>query len=327
MTVPRRAFLASTAAALVSVRAPTSAQQGKVHRIGYANLRGGPGAADMAFVAGMRALGYVVGDNLVIEYRWANNDLALFQSQIEDLVRLRVDLIVTSATPAIRATMRVTNAIPIVMAVAADPVGTGLVASLSRPGGNVTGLSVMSTDLAQKRLQLLRDVMPAVARVAVLGWERDQRHTEVMIAETEAAGRQMGIAVIPQVVANEGDIDSAFARFASLLAQAVIVDVSTFAFEHRERIVRLAAQRRLADIYGLRAFVDAGGLLSYGPDAADSYRRAATYVDKILRGAKPADLPVEQPEKFELIISAKTAAALGLVVPPAIFARADEVIE
>ena len=335
MAIIRRMFLGSTAAALALAPAVVSTQQpGKVFRIGYANLRAGPGAQEEAFLRGLRDLGYVVGGNLIIEYRWADNDLARFQAQVEELVRLKVDVIVTAVTPGVRAAMRATNTIPIVIAVTADAVRTGLVAGLSHPGGNVTGLSLVSTDLAQKRLQLVQDTVPGVTRVAILASIADrngpataERIPEVLIAETEAAGRQLGIDVIPQTVANRDELPRAFAEFARRRAQALIVQANAFTFKHRATIVRLAAEQRLPDMHEIRAFVDDGGLVSYGPDIPDLYRRAATYVDKILRGAKPADLPVEQPTKFQLIVNLKTAKALGLVIPPSILALTDDVIE
>ena len=337
MMLERRLFLRVTAAAgLIFVRANVFAQpSGRVYRIGYPNLRSGPGAQDEAFLQGMRDLGYVVGRNLVIEYRWANNDMARFQAQVEELVRRNVDVIVTVGTPAIRVATLATRTIPIVMAAALDPVGAGLIASLVHPGGNVTGMSMFSTDLAAKRLQLLRELAPGLTRVAVLGWRvtgagqspPGQTPPELLVSATQAAGRQLGIGVSAQMVASGDDLPRAFAEFKRERTQALIVQSGVFGGEHLATILEMAAQQRLPDMHEARAFVDAGGLVSYGPDVNELYRKAATHVDRILKGAKPGDLPVEQPTKFELVINLKTAKALGLTIPKDMLLRADEVIQ
>ena len=333
MTFGRRGFLRATAAAgLLSVRAHVLAQaQGKVYRIGYASFGAGPGKETEAFLQGMRDLGYGVGRNLVIEYRWADSDRARFDAMVEELVRLNVDVIFTAYAAAIGRAMRATRTIPIVMGTASDPVSTGLIARLDHPGGNVTGMSVQSPDLAGKRLQLLRELVPGLTRVAVLGGAfaagNFPTSLDLVIAATEAAGRQVGIGVSAQRVAHVDGFAHAFAEIKRERAQALIVHNHPLTFGQRAAIVEMAARERLPDMYHIRAFVDAGGLISYGPDVNDLYRRAATHVDKILKGAKPGDLPVEQPTKFELVINNKTAKALGLTMSQSLLLRADEVIQ
>ena len=330
----RRRFLACAATVVLAGASRSSAQgPGKVYRVGYLNFRAGPAAADEAFVSGMRELGYSVGRNLVIEYRWAGNDEARLPPLADELVRLKVDVIVTAGTPATRASMRVAGTIPIVMAAVADPVGTGLVTSLRRPGGNVTGMTLQSTDLARKRLQLLRDIVPRATRIALLVRADDAQpdparggSTALLVAETEAAARQLGIVLVVRAIANADELPDAFAQFRREQAQALIVQVSPLALDQRARIAELAAQQRLPAMYEIRNFVDAGGLVSYGPDLQDMYRRAASYVDRIFHGAKPGDLAIEQPGKFEMVINMQAAKALGLTFPQSVLVRADEVI-
>jgi putative tryptophan/tyrosine transport system substrate-binding protein len=290
-------------------------------------------AIDAAFLEGMRELGYVVGRNLAIEYRWANNHMESLQPLADELVRLNVDAIVTATTPAIRAAMRATSTIPIVMAATADPVGTGLVASLGRPGGNVTGLTLLSTDLARKRLQLIREIVPGATRIAVLTLRDPDRQLDparlagnLMIAELQVAAQQMGVSVVGLAAANADDLSYAFARFGREKAHALIVQVNPLTLQHRPKVVELAARQRLPALYEVRSFVDEGGLVSYGPDLTDMYRRAAAYVVRIFKGAKPSDLAIEQPSKFEMVINLKAAKALGRAIPQSLLLRADEVI-
>jgi putative ABC transport system substrate-binding protein len=331
----RRTFIVSVAFGLCATPPAAFAQgPGKVYRVGYLNFRAGPAAADEAFVSGMRELGYSVGRNLIIEYRWAGNDEARLPPLADELVRLKVDVIVTAGTPATRAAMRAAGTIPIVMAAVADPVGTGLVASLGRPGGNVTGMTLQSTDLARKRLQLIRDIVPRATRIALLVRADDAQpdparlgSTALLVAETEAAARQLGIVLLARTIANADELPDAFAQFRREQAQALIVQVSPLALDQRARIAELAARQRMPAMYEIRNFVDAGGLVSYGPDLQDMYRRAATYVDRIFRGAKPGDLATEQPGKFEMVINMQTAKALGLTIPQSLLLRADEVIQ
>jgi putative ABC transport system substrate-binding protein len=277
--------------------------------------------------------GYVVGRNLAIEYRWANGDMARLQALADELVRLDVDAIVTATTPAIRAAMRATTAIPIVYTATADPVGTGLATSLGRPGGNATGLTLQSTDLAQKRLQLIREIVPAATRVAVLTLRDPDAQVgaarlagNLMLAETREAAEAMGIRVIARAVTSADELPDAFAQFQREGAQALIVQVNPLTLEHRTRVVELAARFRLPAIYEIRGFADDGGLVSYGPDLNAMYRRAASYVDRVFKGARAGDLAIEQPSKLELVFNLKTAKGLGLSIPPPALLRADDVI-
>jgi putative ABC transport system substrate-binding protein len=331
----RRRFLCCAVACILVDPSRAFAQaKDKIYRVGYLNFRAGPAAADEAFVSGMRELGYSVGRNLVIEYRWAGNDEARLPPLADELVRLKVDVIVTAGTPATRAAMRAAGTIPIVMAAVADPVGTGLVASLGRPGGNVTGMTLQSTDLARKRLQLIGDIVPRATWIALLARADDAQpdparggSTALLVAETEAAARQLGIVLLARTIANADELPDAFAQFRREQAQALIVQVSPLVLDQRARIAELAARQRLPAMYEIRNFVDAGGLVSYGPDLQDMYRRATTYVDRIFRGAKPGDLAIEQPGKFAMVINMQTAKALGLTIPQSLLLRADEVIQ
>jgi putative ABC transport system substrate-binding protein len=283
----------------------------------------------------MRALGYVVGRNLVVEYRWASNDMARLQPLADELVRLNVDVIVTAATPAVRAAMRATNTIPIVMVAVSDPVGSGLVASLGRPGGNVTGMTIQSTDLAQKRLQLIREIVPDATRIALLALRvSDTRPdtaretaTPLLVAETQAAAQQMGVGLIARSIAHGDELPDTFAQYRREQARALIVQVSPLTYEHRAKIIELAARQGLPAMYEVRNFVDDGGLVSYGPDLQEIYRRAAAYVDRIFRGAKPGELAIEQPGKYEMVVNLKAAKALGLTIPQSVLLRANEVIQ
>ena len=303
----------------------------KIYRIGYASLRAGPSALEEGFLGGLRDLGYVDGRNVVIEYRWANNDMARFQTQVEELVRLKVDVIVTSSTAAVRVAMRATTSIPIVIAASGDPVGTGLVADYAHPGGNVTGMSLLSTDLARKRLQLLRELLPAPRRVAVLAWNTPDAATlpagrgatDRMIAETRAAGQQMGVDVSPAIVADAGELPKALAPITRDRVQAVIVQNNSIMFENRAQILSVFSRERLPAMYEGRDYTDDGGLISYGPDVRDNFCRAADYVDKILKGARPGDLAIQQPSKLELVINLKAAKALGIAIPQSLLLRAE----
>jgi putative ABC transport system substrate-binding protein len=241
-----------------------------------------------------------------------------------------VDVIVTATTAGTRAAMRATTKIPIVMAASADPVAAGLVASLNRPGGNVTGLSLQTTDIARKRLQLLREIVPGAATIALLA-ERvtapTQGTTGILVAETQAAARQAAVGLVVREIARPDELADAFAQFRREQARALVVQVSPLLIEHRAAIVEMAARERLPAMYEARNFVDDGGLVSYGPDLRDAYRRAAAFVDRILKGTRPGDLPVEQPNRLALLINLKTAKSLGLAIPPSLLSRADEVIQ
>lgn len=318
--------------ALGALAAPFAAraqQSGKSWRIGFlssGSLGSGPNENVEAFREQLRSLGYIEGRNLSIEYRAAAGKEERLPEMAAELVRLKVDVIVTSATTTVLAAKHATSTIPIVIAGEADPVGNGLVASLARPGGNITGMSNLSTDLAGKRLQLLREVLPKTTRVALLAYKAADPMPP-FLKEMLAAAKQMGITLVVQRVNEAEAFATAFAVMQREHAQALVVQTSPFAFDHRDRIVELAAQHRLPAMFYSRGYVDVGGLMSYGPSLLDIYRRAAYYVDRIFKGAKPADLPVEQPTKFEMVINLKTAKALGLNVPQAVLLRADEVIK
>ena len=327
----RREFIALLGGAAVVWPPAAEAQQAaKVARIGYlaGNLAAGPHLQE-AFRRGLRDLGYVEGRDVVIEYRDAEGKFERLPALAAELVALKVDVIMASAAPQALAAKQATTTLPIVFCAAPDPVETGLVTSLARPGGNVTGLSMLTPELVGKRLELLTQAVSGVSRVAIL-WQPGvpgERKDEDMVKEAEAAARALGVQ--PQFVEarSPADFDRAFSDMTTASAGALIVAGSSMFFIERRRLVDLAAKNRLPAVYPLREYVDAGGLLVYGPKLADLYRRAATYVDKILKGTEPGDLPVEQPTKFELVFNLKTAKALGLEVPPLLIAQADEVIE
>jgi putative ABC transport system substrate-binding protein len=301
---------------------------GKVPRIGI--LWPGPIAPRMhlwkAFQEGLRQLGYVEEQNITFVIRSPEEGGKPLADLATELVGLKVDVIVTGGTLGPLAAKNATSTIPIVMAVSPDPVGSGLVASLARPGGNVTGLSYMAPDLGGKRLQLLKEVVPRASRVAIL-WNAANPYHALTVRETEAAARVLGVQLQSLEIRAPEDIDRAFEAAIRGRASALTVVEDPLVNTHRARIVALAAKSRLPAIYGLREVVEAGGLMSYAANFSDLYRRAATYVDKILKGAKPADLPVEQPTRFELVINLKTAKALGLTIPQSILIRADHVIQ
>ena len=301
-------------------------QAAKVPRIGYLAW-GSPPPSDRygePFRQGLREFGYVEGQNIVVESRWAEGRKDRAGDLAAELVRLKVDVIVAFATPAIEAAKSATKTIPIVMGVSTDPVGTGFVASLARPGGNITGVSLMSPDLAGKRLQLLREALPGVARVAFLASGRSPAG-RLFLQETQVAARKLGVQIQPVVIGGPEEFKDAFTAMVRERAGALVVQ--PLFTDQRRQIVDLAARHRLPVVSDFREFADAGALMSYGPNARDVYRRAATYVDKVLKGARPADLPVEQPMRFELVINMKTAKALGLTIPPSVLIRADQVIQ
>jgi putative ABC transport system substrate-binding protein len=325
--IDRRAFLGLAAIGLIATPAVACAQQaGKTHRIGFLSLQSGLSFTTEAFNQGLRELGYTEGRNVIIEYRWAEGKKERLPELAAELVRLKVEVIVTAAAPTIESAKRATSTIPIVMATVADPVGSGLVASLARPGGNVTGLTALSTDLAGKRLQLAREFVPKATRVAVLAYHGTSA-TRPFLEEMRAAAQQIGVQLVVQEVTEAGDLPGAFAAMPRERAQALIVQITPFSADNAKRILELAAQHRLPAMYDVRSFVDAGGLVSYGPSLSEMFRRAAFYVDKILKGAKPADLPIEQPTKFEMVINLNTAKALGLTISQLLLARADQVIQ
>ena len=326
----RRTFLAGTGAVLLASPLAAEAQQApaKVPRIGFLV---GASPADGApfleiFRQALRELGYVEGQNITIEYRFAEGRPDRLPAVAAELVRLKVDVIVTSAPPVPQAAKQATRTIPIVFTSAVDPVGAGLVASLARPGGNITGLANMGSEVVGKHLELLKEAAPTVSRVAILQNPNNRIHAPAL-REAEGAARALGVRLDVLQARTPAGIDAAFAAMHSQRAGGVLVLRDSFFFVQRTQIVALAAKSRLPAMYGFREYAEAGGLMAYHASLFQMWRRAATYVDKILRGAKPADLPVEQPTTFELVINLKTAKALGLTIPPSLLGRADEVIQ
>jgi len=324
----RRAFVAGLGAVLAAPLTVEAQVTGKVYRIGMLEVV--PAALNAtnlaAFRQGLRELGYVEGQNVVIEYRSADGRAERFPDLARELVRLKVDLVVTRGTPAALAAKHATATIPIVMAASGDPVGTGIAASLAHPGGNVTGLSAVATEIQGKLLQVLRELVPQIARVAFL-FNMSNPVAQTQWKEAEPAARLVRLQ--PQLldVRTPRDLEPALDAAVRQHSGAVIVSIDALTQANARQIVEAVATRRLPAISREREFVDAGGLMSYGIPYADSYRRATVYVDKIFRGAKPADLPIEQPTRFELVINLKTAKTLGLTVPPSLLLRADRVIE
>ena len=325
----------AAAAVLLLLAAPfaTAAAQPpeKVPRLGvlWPGIRGGMSIAPDAFLHALRELGWVEGKNIVLEQRWGDGRPDRLPDLAAELVRLKVDVIFGSSTAAAVAAKNATRTIPIVMATGGDVVGLGLVASLARPGGNVTGLTFdVGLQTASKGLELLKETVPKVGRVAFLAGPANPSYAPGL-ENVRAAGRSLGVQLQLLEVRgpNENEIDSAFAAMARERAGALLVSTGPELSPHRTRIRDLAAKSRIPAMYGGREFTEDGGLMSYGPDLRENFRRAATYVDKILKGAKPADLPIEQPTKFELVINLKTAKALGLTIPRSLLLRADQVIE
>jgi putative ABC transport system substrate-binding protein len=328
--IDRRLTLAVTLAfALLATPSAAEAQQaGKVHRIGC--IPGGLLAPRMpqwdAFRQRLRELGYVEGQNIVLEFRGPEQEGAPYDDLVADLVRLNVDVIVATGTPAALAAKRATSTIPIVMSPSTDPVGAGLVANLARPGRNITGVSIISEELSGKRLQLLRELAPKASRVAVL-WNPSQPQGAPQFQAVEAAARAMGVRLLSLEASQASDLEKVFEAARKGRAEALIVTGSPLYYGLRVRIADLALKHRLPASYWLPAFVDAGGLMTYGPSDTEYYRQPAVFVDKILKGAKPGDLPIEQPTKFELAINMKTAKTLGLTIPQSLLLRADRVVE
>jgi putative tryptophan/tyrosine transport system substrate-binding protein len=318
------------AVVLLAVAVTAEAQQPKkVPRIGYffASTPAATAYNIEAFRQGMRELGHVEGKTFILELRYGEGRAERFPEIARELVGLKLDMIVAASDVAIAAVKRETQTIPIVMATSNDPVATGLVASLARPGGNVTGLSSISPELSGKRLELLREVVPGLSRVAFL-WNPDVRGGVLDYRETEGAASSLGLQLQAVEVVRAEDLNRAFSVVTKERAQALIVPpANPVAFGNRDQIASFVQKNKLPSMYAQREYVDAGGLMSYGPSIPDMHRRAATYVDKILKGRKPADLPVEQPRKFELVINLKTAKQIGVIIPPNVLARADRVIK
>jgi putative ABC transport system substrate-binding protein len=320
----KNTFLSVLTTALLSTAVIAQAQQpAKMFRIGYLSPRAGMESREQSFLQGLRELGYTEGKNIVIEWGFAQDKPERVAALAADLVNRNVDVIVTYTTPAIKAAMQVTKTIPIVMANVGDPVVAGLVASLARPGGNVTGLSNLSLALNGKRLELLKEVFPKLSRVGVF-WNPDA-HAPAL-KELESIAPSLGVELRPVAVRVINDIASAFELASKARANGFITLQTPLFVEQRARIVASALNKRLPAIYPDREIAEAGGLMAYGPDVNDNFRRAAVYIDKILKGTKPEDLPVEQPTKFEFVVNLKTAKQIGLTIPPNVLVRADRVI-
>lgn len=324
----RRVFVSAAAGAVLVRTFPANAQSPtKVPRIGvlYTGTSSTASQSSEAFRQGLREHGYKEGQNVVVEQRFGDARPERLTELAAELVRLKVAVIVTSTDEAIAAVKRQTQTIPIVMTASTDPVGTGFVSSLAHPGGNVTGFTSISPELSAKRLELLREAVPGLSRVAIM-WNPDIRGALLDYKATEEAARSLRLQLQSVEVTRTDDIDRAFSALTTGRAEALIVTPSTLTLDNRVHIARVAQKNRLPSIYGGRAFAEAGGLMAYGSSLDERWRRAATYVDKILKGAKPGDLPVEQPAKFELVINMKTAKTLGLTLPPSLLRRADEAI-
>jgi putative tryptophan/tyrosine transport system substrate-binding protein len=323
----RRELIILLSGAAVAWPLVARAQQKAMPVIGYLHYGSlGPSPEIDAFRQGLRELGYIEGQNIVIEYRFASGQVGQLPELAAELARLKVEVMVTPGTPASLAAKQATSTIPIVIAGVADAVGAGLVANFARPGGNVTGLTSISTELGGKRLHLLKGLVPHTSRVAVLHNPADQSNL-LVLGELQEAAPALGLTLQPIGTREAGDFEGAFVEMARERADAMFGVPGVLTFEHRQTIVDLAAKQRMPAMWGHRQFVDVGGLMSYAVNFYDQCRRAATYMDKILKGAKPADLPVQQPTRFELVINLKTAMTLGLTVPQLLLAQADEVIE
>src|SRR5262249_34634538 len=305
------------------------AQQARVPRIGYLGNSSPALEIDLldAFRSGLREVGYIEGQNIISEYRWADGKYERFPDLVSDLVQIKVDAIVTAGTPGALAAKQATKTIPIVMTVAGDAVGAGLVASLARPGGNVTGSTTIVQELEGKRLELLKEVVPGLSRVAFLANPTNPL-SPIVLKQTKLAASALRLKLEPIVnVTGIPELEAAFATISRVRPEALIMVADRFLLAERARIVGFAEKGRLPAMYPYSEMVKDGGLMSYSPSYPDLFRRAATFIDKILKGAKPSDLPVEQPTKFELVINLKTAKALGLTIPQSVLLRADQVIQ
>ena len=324
----RREFITFIGGAIAWPLAARAQQPTNEVSIGFlsVNTRAAMIARTDAFQRGLRDLGYIIGQNIAVEYRFAEGQPDRLRALADELVRLRVSVIVTEGTTSTRYAKEATSTIPIVMAQDPDPVGTGFVASLARPGGNITGLSNLRTDLGGKRLEILKDTVPGLARVAVVGTSATPGNAQSLVDVERAAGI---LALRLQVLEISGpqDIETAFQAATDGRAHAILVLASPHLLSNRARVAEVAAKSRIPTIYYASDYVKDGGLMSYGVNTTDLFRRAANYVDKIIKGAKAGDLPIEQPTRFEFIINLRSARAIGLTVPPTLLARADEVIE
>jgi putative tryptophan/tyrosine transport system substrate-binding protein len=328
----RRAFLAGSAALLAApLAAPLAAEAqppGKVYRVGFLGNSTAALEANLVgpFREGLRELGYVEGRNIAIEYRWAEGQYERFPVLIADLLAQKVDVIVTAGTPASLAVKKATTSVPLVMVAVGDPVATGLVPSLAQPGGNITGLTSIAEEIEGKRLELLRAVAPTVSHVALLG-NLGNASQKRALDEMKAAAATLQVKVLFLDVRAPNQLDAAFATIVRERPGALFVFADRLFLHHRARIMDFATRHRLPGVHAYRELVEAGGLMSFGPSYPGMHRRAAYYVDRIFKGTKPGDLPVERPATFELVINLKAAKALGLTIPPTLLARADQLIE
>ncbi len=328
MLTVRLAVLAAVLVALPVPPAPAEQPAARVYRVGFLGNSTAALEANLVepFRAGLRALGYVEGQSLTLEYRWAEGKYDRFPALIRELIASRVEVIVTAGTPATLAVKKATSQVPLVMVAVGDPVGTGIVPSLSQPGGNITGLTSISTEMDGKRLELLREVVPSVSHVAVL-WNPASPLQVLAEQHTQAAARTLGLKVLSLGVRTLEDLERAFALMARERPDALLVLADRLFLHHRAVIMDFALRYRLPGVHAYRELVEAGGLMSFGPNYADMHRRAAYFVDRILKGTPPASLPVERPPTFELIVNLKTAKALNIVLSPSLLLRADQVIE
>jgi len=326
--ISRRTFLAAMTGSLLAAPRAAVGQTEKIRRIGLLSPFSAAEATPwhQAFRQGLRDLGWVEGKNISIEVRYADGRTDRLPGMAAELVRLNVDVVVTSVTPDALAAKNATRTIPIVMASPGDPVTAGLVVSLARPGGNITGLSQMAPELVGKRLELLKEIVPKLSRVAVL-WSPGERSSTLGWNQLQGPAKKLGVQLRSLEVRSVDNLEGTFDDATRARAGALAILTGPIFVTNQRRIAEFALKNRLPSIFHLTEYVDAGGLVAYGPDRSDLFRRAAGYVDKILKGAKPADLPVEQPTKFELVINLKTAKALGLTIPQSLLLRADQVIE
>jgi len=327
--VERRAFLGAVTGGLLAAPLAVGAQQAKVHRVGFLSQSSPPppGSKPGVFTRTLHDLGYVEGRNLVLEFRWAEGQNARFPSLAAELVALKPEVIVADSTPGAIAAQHATTVIPIVMVNVSDPVGTGIVASLAKPGGNVTGTTDFGMAMAVKNVELMHELVPKATRIAVLLSDNPVHPLQLKLVQD--AAKSIGLTALPTMVKTEADLDTAFASMVRQKAGAAMwLGGAPFSTPSQtDQLVESAAKAKVPMLFSSRAPVDRGGLMSYAPTYEERYGKAAIFVDRILKGAKPADLPVEQPTKFELVINVKTAKALGLTIPPSLLARADQVIE
>jgi putative ABC transport system substrate-binding protein len=328
--VNRRVFLGAVPLALLATPLAGEAQQaGKVYRIAFLGASSPALESELvaAFRKGLRDLGYIEGQNIVIEYRWAEGRYDRYPAFVAEAVGLKVEVIVTEGTPAAIAAREGTSTIPIVMAVIGDPIAAGVVSSVARPGGNITGSTSMTPEIDAKRLELLKELVPGAFRIAVL-WNPANPNNRARIPTMQAAAKSLRLTLEPLVgVGDSEQLEKGFGAIVAARSQALIMESDLALLSRREQIVDFATKRRLPGLYAYREFVEIGGLASYAPSYPAMFRRAAVYVDKILKGARPGELPIEQPTKFELVINLKTAKTLGLTIPQSLLLRADEVIQ